>query len=254
MIDSNNPLTTGLVSYYSHNSPTGTTLLDSVASSSHHGTITGATWEFGPELAPNLLYSSDRVDTNSDFDDEITNQVTLSAWVYNTNLSADGAVFGLWAGSTSNSRWLLWHDTDGSGDGYAFICICGGTLERVGENVASSIANTWQHVCGRYDGSTLDIWVDGVQQDSTAASGVIQASTLTCAFGSDRGSVQSRSFPGYMTKQALFNVAKSDDEIIALSRNPYALEPSYSSLRMIAPVAGPAGSKKLFMMMSGVGF
>ena len=98
---------------------------------------------------------------------DITNAITLEAWVYpeswdnayeNNILTKSGETSGL-------GVWSLHHKT--TSDGFRFELVDSGTPYPLFENIPSTGFNQWYHIVGTYDGSDMDLYVDGSLSNST---------------------------------------------------------------------------------------
>jgi hypothetical protein len=93
------------------------------------------------------------------------NTITLEAWVRPTTLTGFGCVFGNYAYPTDNGQMQLLLRREGSS--YDFYVNDGtGSLKNVAV-VNSAVLNTWTHVAGVWDGSSLKMYINGVLQATT---------------------------------------------------------------------------------------
>ena len=216
--------TDGLVAGYQMEENGGTVLEDS-SPPDNDGTIYGnPTWETGKvgSYALDLDGTGDYavVDDNDCLD--ITSAITLAGWVKPekvatqdlikkaTNGVTDGYELSL---STSTSTWptqvFFRLNQQSSADTYR---VNSGTTY-------PSDGNTWIHVAGTYDGTTMKIYMNGVLKSSLVTSTAIATNTLGLSIGAE--STGSRSFQGAMDEVRIYNRALSDAEIAAL----YAMAP-----------------------------
>lgn len=73
----------------------------------------------------------------------------------------------------------------------------------------------WTHVVGSYDGSSINLYVNGVLAKTGAASGAILRANSGMMIGRDPGNVSSRSFVGAIDEVSIYNRALSANEVKA---------------------------------------
>jgi hypothetical protein len=173
MFTATTPAGTDLVAAYSFNEGSGTTVADA-SGKGHTGTITGARWTSAGKYGSALNFDgrNDVVTINDSSLLDLTNGLTVSAWVYPTTSSgtrtvvlkerSGGMAYGLYA-NDSTSRPAGQVNTGGNDAG------------AVGANALP--LNTWSHLATSYDGTALTLFVNGVQVGSRALSGAIVTST-----------------------------------------------------------------------------
>ena len=230
------PLARELVGAWLFNEGTGGSVYD-VSGNGNTGTLTGmdpaTDWVGGDRgWALDFDGASDYVSLPAAVLDpcESANAFSIAARVYNRNLAADGTVVGQWG---TTDQFMLWMDT--GTDGYALI-ISGST--RCGEDVASAIANTWQHVVGTWDGTTARVYVDGVLVAFSVGPRTMPGSNEPIGVGSDDGDTASRSFDGLIGSVMLWSRALSAGDIGRLAADPYRLWRPSSSPGWLYAAAG----------------
>ncbi len=96
-----------------------------------------------------------------------TDELSIIVRVKFPSLTSDERIIAQWGTSAATTAFILWMDTGGSGDGYAFqVKQSSGASETVGVNDVNAIANTWQTVIATYNTLEMSVWVDGVQGQS----------------------------------------------------------------------------------------
>jgi hypothetical protein len=110
---------------------------------------------------------------------DLSSAMTAEAWVYADASSqartilakeeSSGLVYGLFLTSTSQLELRV---------------KAGGTLRTV-TSVTSIPSSTWTHVAGTYDGAHLRVWINGLEENSLAATGSITASDQPLRIGGD---------------------------------------------------------------------
>ncbi len=200
----------GLVAAYGFEEGSGTTLND-LSGNGNTGTATGATWttgEFGNALSFNG--SSSMVSINDAASLDLTSGMTLEAWVYPTSLSStwsdvifkSGDVYFL-MGSTPTSQ---------------FPDVGGSFTANNSYGTAALAINTWSHLAGTYDGTTLKLYLNGNLVSSVSVSGTIPTSTGALSIGGDSGSGQY--WTGKIDEVRVYNRALSATEVQTDMSNP----------------------------------
>ncbi|MBS1569650.1 MAG: hypothetical protein JST45_09425, partial [Bacteroidetes bacterium] len=145
------------------------------------------------------------------------NQITLEAWIYPTAWRTTS-----WQGNIINN--------EGGNIGYMIRCGANGTFsfnlgdgsgwhEVLSQDSALTL-NTWQHVAGTYDGSTMRIYVNGVELANSAATFNIVSSANGTEIG-DWSNGTGRNFPGKIDEVRIWNKALIVDSIQAHMNTAY---------------------------------
>ena len=209
--------TNGLVAAYSFDEGTGTTVADS--SGSHNtGTINGATWittgRFGKALAFNG--SSSVVTINDSASLDLSNGMTLEAWVY-------PAALGNWDEIIykGDDKYFLEAATPltagpsvGLGDTGTYPMLSGVNPLAIG---------TWTHVAATYDGATLRLFINGVLAASRPQTGSIGISTLPLTIGAD--TLHGSYYNGVIDEVRIYNRALAVSEIQTDMNSPISVPP-----------------------------
>ena len=141
---------------------------------------------------------------------DLTNAVTLEAWVYpsvNTGwrtimMKELDAIYYLYASSATNRP----------GVGVNI----GGYQEIFGTSTLP--LNTWSHVAGTYNGATLRVYVNGVQVASKAQSGTLLRTTSPLRIGAN--TQWGEYFGGRIDEVRIYNRALTQAEIQADMNTP----------------------------------
>lgn len=75
----------------------------------------------------------------------------------------------------------------------------------------------WHHVAASYDGKRIALYVDGTEEDSVAASGLVAINNLPVTLG-DNGASRGRLFNGWMNDVRLYDRGLTADEIKTLAK------------------------------------
>ena len=153
---------------------------------------------------------------------DITNQLTIEAWIYPKSFAS---------GPAGNS--IFCKHAWGSSM-YGYVLRCGGTgqlsfnfagavnnspvgWQEVMSNSGALVLNTWQHVAGTFDGNMLAIYINGVLAGTYPFTGTIYPSTgYKARIGALADTVwsMSRYFHGLIDEVRVWNRALSPLEII----------------------------------------
>jgi chitodextrinase len=235
----------GPIAAYNFNAGTGTSLSDESGNERVGTLINGPTWTTGRNGGGLSFDGSDDYVTVGDVDqaDGVT-AVTVSAWVKFRN-SGGGSVEthlvdksqcsgyvngGPWelgvAMTSAHKAEFLIHPRDGSPSAYIFS----------GPSVTSVDDGNWHYVTGRYDGSALSIWVDGVLENSRSAPGLtLSSSNYHAEFG---GHCNGYSYPfnGTLDDVRIYRRPLTQAEIQGDMATPVGDTPQPSPPPQAAPV------------------
>ncbi len=101
--------------------------------------------------------------------------------------------------------------------------------------------NTWSHVAGTYDGSTIRVYLNGVEVASTPASGVLATSATNLGIGKLDGATF-RNFDGLIDEPAIYNRALTAAELQAIYQAGSAGKSSLFSELTFSLDNAPAGA------------
>ena len=195
-----------LVAAYSFDEGTGATVTDA-SGNGNTGAISGATWstgKYGNALTFNGTTALVTIPDSAALD--LSTGMTLEAWVNPTVVSS------------------AWRDVIYKGDEYYFleatstqgqVPCAGGTLGNTGiqatYGTAALVPNTWTHLAATYDGTTLRLYVNGVQVSSAAVTGNIPTSAYPLQIGGDN--LHGQFFAGQIDDVRVYNVARTPAQI-----------------------------------------
>jgi len=191
------------VSYWKFDEGSGLVASDSVGS--NDGGIINATWG-----ARGLDFNGTnaRVEVPDNPSLNPTDEITLSAWVKWEIVPSTGNGWATIINKNVDSQYRLQHKHDNTAFEFAIRTPSGGKWV---DSATIPIINTWYHVVGTYDGSTLKIYVNGVLENSNSHSGVINTSTTNLSIGSR--SIGDRHFNGSIEKVSIYDKALSEQEV-----------------------------------------
>ena len=147
---------------------------------------------------------------------EFADEMTISAWVNADVLGNDWSVI---ASKFSSQSW-----TDGWG-----LFHWGGHTDEIGFIIftpnysyveATVTLNQWTHIVGKYDGTEIKLYVDGVEISSAPVAGSISNSITTFDIGAGKtGAGTNEPFEGKIDEVKIWNRALSDQEIANMESN-----------------------------------
>jgi len=203
------PPPTGLVAAFSFDEGTGTTVSDA-SGSGNNGSAANTTWsaagKFGSALSFNGTNSWVTVADSASL--RLTTGMTLEAWVNPRSTSAIGtAVLKERPAGLSYALYA----PDGSGrPPSAYVNTGAGDQRALG--TAALPLNAWTHLAAAYNGTSLVLYVNGVQAATRAVSGSIVTSAGALRIGGN--AVWSEWFNGLIDDVRVYNRALSAAEVV----------------------------------------
>ena len=185
-IDYGHPINRGQKGWWLFNEGAGSRVAD-ISGNGNHGTITNAdlSSDWTGSLGGGAL-SFDGIDAFVDIGDrpslDITERITLSAWVYSAAFAANVGIISDWSGS-GQERWNLRKKPT---TGLMEFIIRVGNTNLTAEAVLQSYSdNTWHHFAGSFDGVNMRLLVDGGVENivGDATAGPIDGDTSLVQFG-----------------------------------------------------------------------
>ena len=153
----------------------------------------------------------------------------FSPAVQQTNLTVEGWIFAQGTPATQAGILGTWNDLGGVGTAWRrsylmwsyqgkleFLCGAGGTIDSATDPAALPI-NTWIHVAGTYDGTTIRLYRNGTQVTSKAYSGILNTNDQRFYIGrTDAGGDGSDYWRGMIDDVSVYSRALSSNEIAAI--------------------------------------
>jgi len=224
-----------MVGHWKLDDGTGDTATDSTINA-NHGTLMPDSPVWTTEGKINGALDFDGVDDYVEIPDDpsldITDEITLMAWVYPENWDHDGYSAASSGDKTSENAiitkandndvgdWNLhykWNDDDGR-FGFRFELNGGDTTAHginIFEETPSTELNTWYHVAGVYDGSQVKLYINGELVESADYALAIDTNDFPLRIGkqlwwSDIYSM----WDGKIDEVKIYNCALTDEEIL----------------------------------------
>lgn len=167
---------------------------------------------------------------------------TISAWVFWTVNSVYQSIANYGHG-TNGSTDFRNYDLALNNSNQARIYFTSGSATYHGiEGGTTLSANTWYHLSATYDGSTLLLYVNGVQEASPLSTSATPDSTggnlnIGCLY-TDTGGATNEPFGGNIADVALWNVALTVNELLSLAKGTRPWKIRKSSLKGVWPLFG----------------
>ena len=141
-------------------------------------------------------------------------QITVAAWVRIASKTAEKKIIAKWSDSAGAFSYLL--SVEGAGDDKAQFAVNTGSNGVAIGSTALAIG-TWHHLVGTYDGMTVRVYVDGVEDGTASLTGNISSTTAPVRIGMGSGASIEQPFDGDIGHVEIWNVALSIFEIPSLA-------------------------------------
>jgi YD repeat-containing protein len=195
------------VAAYNFDEGSGTTLNDRTGKG-HTGTISGATWAAGNTGGALSFNGSSDLVTIADANDlDLTNAMTLEAWVRPASGTADWRTV-LMKERPGGLSYVLYSDNAASRPA-AYLRL--GSTDRPVTGPSDVPANAWTHLAVTYDASTIRLYVNGTQVATAATTGNIAVSTGALRIGGN--SIWGEFFSGLVDDVRIYNRVLTAEEI-----------------------------------------
>jgi glucose/arabinose dehydrogenase/PKD repeat protein len=201
----------GLVAAYSFDTGTGSTAADA-SGNGNAGAIGSASWvttgKFGNALSFNG--SNAHVTVNDSASLDLTTAMTLEAWVFPTT-------GGGWRDVIYKGPDDIYYLESSSNSG-SNSPATGGTFASPLYGTSGLPVNAWSHLAATYDGTTLQLYVNGAQVASRGVTGPITTSSSPLTIGGDL--LYGQHFAGRIDEVRVYNTALSVSQIQADMSTP----------------------------------
>ena len=138
---------------------------------------------------------------------DITDAITLEAWVYWDGTSAKG-IFGRWDLVNNKRSYLLYTSTPAR---FNFFVSSNGTLNTNQQN-NTDISTGWNHIAGVYDGANIITYLNGSSDGSKNYSSDIYANDVDIEIGRyDLNSANA--YPNQLAQPRIYNRALTAEEV-----------------------------------------
>jgi hypothetical protein len=191
----------------------GTQILDGTGNG-NNGTLTGSpTWVPGHTgLALNLNGSSQYAIVTDNASLDITNNITLSAWIKPSKVGTQGVIKKTLGSAAGNGYELSLATT-----GYVFTRFGGAANRLDSVTPYPTDGNTWMHIAATYDGTNIRMYINGIENSSRPYSLPIVANTTNLGIGVDP--TPQNYYQGVLDDLRIYNRPLSAAEIYLLYSN-----------------------------------
>jgi len=146
---------------------------------------------------------------------DITDAITLEAWVYWDGSSNKG-ILGRWHNDSNNRNYLLYKATATNVNFYI-------NTSAIATYSSLSATKGWTHIVGTYNRTNAVLYVDGVQQATTAHTTAISTGTLPVEIGRNFTTIN-QALTAPIAQPRIYNRALTAEEV---ARNYQALKHTY---------------------------
>lgn len=212
----------GLIGHWTFDDGTAT----DVTGNGNDGNVNGATPVSG-KIGP-IALKFDGIDDHVDvgpLNNYPTSSISVGAWINASDLSnancghSDCRIVSI-ANGTSEQAHFLMLSTVQEGDSIKlrFRVKAGGSTATVVASSPDLHNHEWTHVAGTYDGSTMRVYVNGLEVGNTSKTGVlVQAPTVPLWIGGNPSGATSRPWHGTIDDVRIYSTALSESEIHELA-------------------------------------
>jgi len=213
-----------LVAHFPMTEGAGTSLMD-ISGNGNDAALSGASWNGGQV---NFDGMSDHAwAAYSQSLNITTDSITVMAWV---KWDIDPATGNQWAtivSMNSDNQYRLQHNKGNSAFEFAIRTTSGNKW------VCSSTApekGQWYHLAGTYDGSILNVYVNGLLENSNSHSGTIVGSNKSLFIGNRQ--TNDRGFSGSIMDVRIYDTVLSDSDIALIAATATAI-PEPATIAML---------------------
>lgn len=140
-------------------------------------------------------------------------EITVSCWVKIASTTAEKKVIAKWSDSAGAFSYLLTIGT-GSNDIPLFVINTGSNA--VATATTNLVVGTWYHIVGTYDGVDVKIYVNGVEEGSTARTGNLTSTTAPVRIGVGSGATSEEPTDGTVDDIRIYDRGLSPEEILTI--------------------------------------
>ncbi len=228
-----------LVAAFGFNENTGTIANDN-SGNNNTGTLTnGPTWSASGRYGAAILFdgTNDLVNINDANSLDLTNGMTIEAWVNPSNLTGYKTAICK-ENSTNNLSYALSpnNNTSGAANQRPNTRIRIGTTTTTVTGTTKLALNTWTHIASTYDGAVLRFYINGTQVSTANVTGNMVTTTNPLRIGGTTALAQY--FTGLIDEVRIYNRALTQAQIQTDMNTPVAPDVTNPTVSITAPVAG----------------
>ena len=199
---------TNLVAGYRFEDNASATQIMDYSGNNGIGTITGAVSSIG-KCGVGKRFDGDDIITIADSEKlDITTAISIVAWVRPTQL---GDVRFIFDKNTAVSN-FAYRFLKSAANKVQFTLYTTGEVDRTALSVSTIGTNTYTHIAGTYDGINIKIYVNGILENTSSATGLITTSNSSLLIGKNVDN-SSQNWIGDMDEIAIFNRGLTESEV-----------------------------------------
>lgn len=168
----------------------------------------------GAGYALNFDYNNDYVDCGNSASTQITQSITMEAWVKSESLNTQSIIKK--NGTGSGYELSLSRDVAGGLPQNFFFRLNAATTYRINSTTYYPIDGTWSHVAATYDYLTkeMKLYVNGIQEGGTLTGPAsIVSNSNNLVIGTDAITPRSKYFDGSIDEVRIWNVVRTEAQI-----------------------------------------
>ncbi len=160
-------------------------------------------------------------------------KITLSIWFKITTNAMEHKLLAKWSDSPAKFSYLLSIRSDNKPQ----IAInTGSTSTAIG--TTPIVLGRWYYLVGTYDGTTMRIYLDGVEENTTAKTGNISSNTAPVRIGVGSGNTNEQPMDGDAGHCAIWDIDLTAGEVASLAVGISPLRIRRGDLVFYAPING----------------
>ena len=117
--------------------------------------------------------NGDYIDLGNSSSIRPTSEISVSAWVYFNSVNSGIRFMSDWHQNTSNDRWIFYFPSQGT----LGLEVSNLNEVRTATVTGSVVVGKWYHLVGTYNGSQVELFIDGVSQGTSPLTGTMNPGT-----------------------------------------------------------------------------
>ena len=204
-------------SYWKFDEGSGTVAGDSSGNNNTGTLLSGPTWTSGHSLGALSFNGGSYVRATHSATLNLTNQITVSAWIYTGAPNQNSVIVGKWTtGAGTNNSYALYLGQNSGANRPSFIIEQSNDVLKDVSPAVAYPGNQWVHLVGVADGSMVRLYQNGVQIGSTAYDGTIKSTIKDLTIGRLRQEDALYSYQGLIDDVRIFNRGLTLSEVQSL--------------------------------------
>ncbi len=211
----------------------------------NHGTATG-TLRYGPGKVQNAIgfdAATGYINTGSAASLNPSNALTVATWIKPNGFDGSGTghrtlVERRQYGS-KDSYQLSLHPSGSATTGRIYFSVWTTNGQKSVDSITTAPLNSWTHVTATYDGAMVRLYVNGVQEAQTVATGAITTSNINTVIGTGNQGT-TNFYKGDLDEVRIYNRALSAQETLDLVQS--ATPPAGCTTGTASPTPNPSAT------------